>query len=194
MAKLLKDSTAKELTTMIQARKDMLGAMGGSSRPYASLGFMLMELVAEIGSGNDLWEAKEITRNLTSNQWDATTDGRETTSDIPLYVEGGGKVGDKVRAFFSRDVNLEPLLIAFPGGGSGTVKILINGSTTSDTYTGNIVNNRTDKTVIESGVTVKLLDHDGGTLSASDDIILDCTFDSDNEWYEAVNYNYFYPG
>jgi len=189
MAKLLKDSTAKELTEMIQERRDRKAKNGARGFRNAR-GWVLLKLVAD--QGDDIWTSKAVIRNRTTNpdQWDDITDGREPE----VYVETGGKVDQIVRAFPSVDTEGNPLWIAIPGGGSGTVKILINGSTTSDTYTGNIVNNRTDKTVIESGVTVKLLDHDGGTLSASDDIILDCTFDSDNEWYEAVNYNYFYPG
>jgi len=80
-------------------------------------------------------------------------------------------------------------------GSSGTsnfiLKITAPGANVN-TYTATIINNRTDQTTVETGVTLKALDHDAGTIPNG--VILTCTFDSDNDVYEPTNYSVFYGG
>ena len=74
---------------------------------------------------------------------------------------------------------------------SSLVKIKITVVTDDNTYTGRIINNRTDKTEITGDdVTVKALDHDNGEFPVN--TILDCSYDSENSWYEPVNYSVAY--
>ena len=77
------------------------------------------------------------------------------------------------------------------GGGSALsiLKITAAGANIN-TYTASIIDNRTDETVIEAGVTLKALDHSDGTIPNG--VILTCTYDSENEFYEPTNYAVFY--
>jgi hypothetical protein len=59
-----------------------------------------------------------------------------------------------------------------------------------NTYTASTIDNRTDQTVIEAGVTLKALDHDAGTIPNG--VILTCSYDKVNEFYEPTNYSVFY--
>ena len=76
------------------------------------------------------------------------------------------------------------------GGGTSNFVLKITAVTNLSTYTANIINNRTDQTVIETGVTLKALDHDAGLFPVT--AILTCTLDEDNDLYEPTNYSVFY--
>jgi len=59
-----------------------------------------------------------------------------------------------------------------------------------NTYTASTIDNRTDQNVLVTDLTLKALDHDAGTIPNG--VILTCTFDSENEFYEPTNYSVFY--
>tara|TARA_R110002020_G_scaffold175493_1_gene367398 strand:+ start:14709 stop:15290 length:582 start_codon:yes stop_codon:yes gene_type:complete len=192
MGKILKDSTAKDLITTIQAVKDtnLGGAFGG---PRAGVGFIMLKLTAEIAGDNDLWNSKEVQYNTTTNVWDDITSGRTTDSDLPVLVEGGGSADDVVRAFPSRDTDGDPLYVAARGGGSTMVYLEITADTNISTYTATIYNNPIDRTSIEVGVTVRALQHDAGTIPDSGaGQGFWATYDSDNDVYHITNYSIFY--
>jgi len=192
MGKILKDSTAADLVTTIQAVKDMApGAF--SSKPRPSAGFIMLKLTTEIAGGNDLWNSKEVQYNSSTNVWDDVTGGRTTDTDLPVLVEGGGIADDIIRAFPSRDTAGDPLYIAARGGGSTTAYIEITASTNISTYTGTIYDNPIDRNSVEAGVTVRALQHDAGTIPNSDaGQGFWCSYDADNDVYHISNYSVFY--
>ena len=187
MGNLLSDSSFRDFQEMQQQFKNP-GTSSPNSQYRASGSWIMMELVTDLC--DDLWSAKAKKYNTNTNAWDDITNGRETDADLPLLVEGGGSAGDIVRAFPSRDTDGNPLWIAVRGGGAGVFILKITASTNISTYTANVIDNRTDATVLESGVTLKALDHDAGTIPT--DTILTCSYDSINDFYEPTNYSVFY--
>jgi len=73
---------------------------------------------------------------------------------------------------------------------SGIFILIITASTDVNTYTADIIDNRTDKTVLTEDVTLKALDHTDGTIPNGN--ILTCSFDSINSFYEPTGYNFAY--
>ena len=82
--------------------------------------------------------------------------------------------------------------IIHAGGGSasGIFILKITSSSSISAYVADIIDNRTDQTVIEADVTLQALDHSDGTFP--DDIILTCSYDKINDIYEPTNYGVFY--
>ena len=77
------------------------------------------------------------------------------------------------------------------GGGTSNFILKVTAAGADiNTYTASIINNRTDETVLETGVTLKALDHDAGTIPNGR--TLTCTLDEDNDFYEPTNYSVFY--
>ena len=76
------------------------------------------------------------------------------------------------------------------GTASGIFILIITASTDVNTYTADIIDNRTDKTVLTEDVTLKALDHTDGTIPNGN--ILTCSFDSINSFYEPTGYNFAY--
>ena len=155
--------------------------------------YIMLKLTTEIAGDNDLWNSKEVQYNTNTNVWDDVTDGRETDSDLPVLVEGGGSADDIVRAFPSRGTDGDPLYIAARGGGSTLSYIEITASTNLSTYTGTIYDNPIGRTSVEFGVTVRALQHDTGTIPNSGaGKGFWCVYDSDNDVYHITNYSVFY--
>jgi len=74
---------------------------------------------------------------------------------------------------------------------SGIFILIITASGANvNTYTADIIDNRTDKTVLTEDVTLKALDHTDGTIPNGN--ILTCSFDSINSFYEPTNYSIAY--
>ena len=76
-------------------------------------------------------------------------------------------------------------------GGSDIVYIEITASTNINTYTGTIYDNPVDRNSVETGVTVKAMQHDAGTIpnsSAGEGFF--CYKNGDN--YYIINYSVFY--
>lgn len=119
MPKLLSDSTAIEVTQLIQRSKDM-GELPQSAVNVSTPEEAFFKLTSDLGDG--LWEADEQERNSTTHAWDDLTGGRELDSDVPLFLEGGA-VDQVIKAVPSRDVAGDPIWIGIPltGGGSSLI-------------------------------------------------------------------------
>lgn len=65
----------------------------------------------------------------------------------------------------------------------------ITASTNANTYTASIIDNETDATVLETGLTLKLLRHDVGTYPTGE--VLYCQYDYKNSVYTPLNYAYW---
>lgn len=190
MGKILKDSTARDLITTIQAVKDMAPA-AFSSKPRSGAMYIMLKLTTEIAGNNDLWNSKEVQYNTNTNVWDDVTGGRGTDSDLPVLVEGGGIADDIIRAFPSRDTDGDSIYIAARGGGGSISTVKITVVTNDSTYTGRIIDNDTDQgETTGTNITVKALRHSDGEFPVN--TILDCYYDAVNDVYCPVGYNYFY--
>ena len=75
-------------------------------------------------------------------------------------------------------------------GGTGIFLLKITATTNVNTYTADIIDNRTDETILAEDVTLKALDHTDGTIP--NDNVIACTFDIANDWYEAISYSIAY--
>lgn len=190
MAKLLSDSSAEDFRRMQQAFKNP-GTKAPSASYRPSVDWIMMKLVTD--QGNDLWTAKAVAFNTTTYVWDDITSGRQTSVTVPLLVQGGGNADDIVRAFPSRDTDGDPLWVAVKGGGTSQFYIEITATTNISTYTGTIYDNPINRTLVESGVTVRALQHDAGTIPNSDSGEgFWCIYDADNDVYHITNYSVFY--
>lgn len=174
-------------------------------RKRGSIGFIEDKIFAKITSlvsGSDDKQAKgsQVVYNKTSRAYEVPSptlwifdsdnlSNDYTTTDI--YSNTALEVDEIVEIIqIPESTNEESINLARKnGGGTGIYKLKITASTSISTYTATIINNRTDQTTIKTGVTLKALDHDAGTIPTGQ--ILDCTYDSDNEWYEAMNYPVF---
>ena len=96
----------------------------------------------------------------------------------------------EVEEYIDKSTDFQWLAKKQGGSASGIFILKITASTNANTYTASIIDNRTDETVIEAGVTLKALDHTDGTFPNG--VVLTCSFDKVNEFYEPTNYGVFY--
>jgi hypothetical protein len=119
-----------------------------------------------------------------SNGEDYTTTNLQSHQDL--------SEDDVVEVVFYADKSeTEQWLARTSGGGSDIVYIEITASTDINTYTGTIYDNPVDRNSVETGVTVKAMQHDAGTIpnSGSGEGFF-CYKNGDN--YYIINYSVFY--
>ena len=82
--------------------------------------------------------------------------------------------------------------IIHAGGGSasGIFILKITSSSSISAYVADIIDNRTDQTVLTEDVTLQALDHSDGTIP--NDNMITCSYDKVNDIYEPVSYTYAY--
>ena len=73
---------------------------------------------------------------------------------------------------------------------SGIFILKITSSSSISAYVADIIDNRTDQTVLTEDVTLQALDHSDGTIP--NDNMITCSYDKVNDIYEPVSYTYAY--
>ena len=123
--------------------------------------------------------------------FDSDADQTISYNETNIFTSQAVEEGDVIEVihYFDKSQTSKYLARVSPSA-SGVFILKITASTDISTYTANIINNRTDETVLDTGVTLKALDHDAGTLPTG--LVLTCSYDSDNDVYEPTNYSVAY--
>lgn len=157
--------------------------------------FIIAKITAEVSDGyytmqEQVWDDTAV--NKVDHAW---ADSADTVTFEAKEVAGTTEieVGGVYRCWYEVTKDGHTYLFQLGGGSSDIVYIEITASTNISTYTGTIYDNPITRTLVESGVTVRALQHDAGTIPNSDSGEgFWCIYDKDNSVYHIMNYSIFY--
>jgi hypothetical protein len=196
-------SSENDLDRTLQSNRQTLGLSSvnglGVTNDVRRVFVKVTAIVA--ATDNKVAKAKEVVPDVSTGDFE-TPDGVQWVFDSDLLAND--QTTTSIYSMFEMAVDDIFEVMLFPdnsltyqwkaintSAGTSTFLLIITANVTNDnTYTCNIINNRTDKTVITTAVTMKALDHTTGIIPTG--VTLTCTYDSDNEFYEPTNYSVFY--